>query len=251
MLKKAVFLAIFLALVFGLSGCDWFTEKGNNDSVPPENGTNTTSQTGYVTDRTDYTIFYQGSMPAAVPGGVETTEYIIGHPIPEAETIKYNAYFVPWRIDFSQVLRSSQILIGSGCNTLQEQVIYVEGWIDLDLTDMEVGPNDLPNPGPAKPKGTVHEKVTGTAGSWICGSDLMTKSANVGSVQYVQSVSGEHTANFSDASNLTSLTVSGADIYLDLSMPEDIMFIWPAGTKIEYAPEGTPIPLEPLSPNQL
>ncbi|MDD5566809.1 MAG: hypothetical protein PHH01_01300 [Patescibacteria group bacterium] len=231
-----------------LTGCAKKTDTSNDNKSANSGNQN---QGSGITDRTDYVVFYQGSTPPVVAGGVATTTYIVGRPVPEAETIKNNAYFVPWKIYFSQVQSSSQILIGSGCNTTKDQVVYIDGWIDLNLTDLEVGPNDLPSEGPAKPSGTVHETVTGEPGNWVCGSDTLNYGANQGSIDYIKSVTGTHTANFSDASNLTNMKVSGADIYLDLSMPEDVQFIWPAGTKIEYAPEGTPIPLEPLSPSQL
>jgi hypothetical protein len=229
-----------------LSGC---TSKTGTSSTNTKSS-NTGTSSGEITDRTDYVIFYDKSTPASL-GGIATHQYIIGRPEAEAGTIKYNAYFVPWKIYFSQVQRTTQPILSGVCDNLKEQVVYIDGWIDLNLADMEINASNLPNDGPAKPTGTVHETVTGEAGSWKCGSELITKSTNQGSVDYVKSISGTHTANFSDASNLTSLTVSGADIYLDLSMPGNIQFIWPAGTKIEYAPEGTPIPLEPLAPNKL
>lgn len=246
MLKKIVFIAICVMFVFVLSGCNKTTTQGTSNQSSGTAGT----KSGYVTDRTDYVIFYNQSTPADL-SGITTHQYIVGRPIPEAETIKYNAYFVPWRIDFSQVQRTTMPVWAAACDNVKEQVVYIEGWIDIDFSDLGVKATDLPNFGPVKPKGTVHEKVTGEAGSWTCKSDTLNKSVNQGSVNYITSVSGEHTASFSDASNITNMTISGAEIYLDLSMPEDIQFIWPAGTKIEYAPEGTPIPLEPLPPNNL
>jgi hypothetical protein len=249
MLKKITFIAIIVMLAFTLSGCNKTGTQSTNQTASTGDKSQGTS-TGYVTDRTDYVIFYNQSTPADL-GGIATHQYIVGHPIPAAETIKYNAYFVPWRIDFSQVQRTTQPILAAACDNVKEQVVYIEGWIDIDFSDLGVKATDLPDLGPAKPKGTIHEKVTGEAGSWVCKSDLINKSVNQGSIDYITSVSGDHVANFSDASNITNMTISGADIYLDLSMPENIQFIWPAGTKIEYAPEGTPVPLEPLSPNNL
>jgi hypothetical protein len=249
MLKKIAILTIGFGCLILFSGCTSKTGTSNTNTKSSDTGTTGTSS-GEVTDRTDYVIFYQGSMPEAM-GGIATHEYIIGRPEAEAGTLKYNAYFVPWKIYFSQVQRTTLPTFSSACTNLKEQVVYIEGWIDLNLADMEINASNLPNDGPAKPTGTVHETVTGEPGTWKCASDIMTSSMNQGSVQNIKNVSGMHTANFSDASNLTGLTVSGATIYLDLSMPGDIQFIWPAGTKIEYAPEGTPVPLEPLAPSKL
>lgn len=245
MSKKITLLAICLVGVLVLTGCTVKTPgtKSNTSAGNQSQG----STSGEVTQRTDYTIFYQKSQPG-VMGGVSTSTYIVGRPLAEPSAIKANAYFIPWKVSFSQVQRISYF---PGCNNVKEQVIYIEGWIDLNLADMDINATNIPNDGPAKPTGTVHETVTGEAGVWQCASDFITQSANQGSIKSVQNVSGEHTANFSDASNVTSLTVSGADIYLDLSMSGKIQFIWPAGTKIEYAPAGTPIPLEPLAPSQL
>ena len=252
MFKKIAILTIGFGCLVLLSGCAIKTSAPNTNAQ--SSNTETTGTTGTssknVTERTDYVIFYDKTTPASL-GGITTHQYIVGQPVAEAGTIKYNAYFVPWKIYFSQVQRTTQPILSGVCTNLKEQVVYIEGWIDLNLADMEINASNLPNDGPAKPTGTVHETVTGEAGSWKCASDMLTTSSNQGSVDYVKSISGTHTANFSDASNLTGLTVSGANIYLDLSMPEDIQFIWPAGTKIEYAPAGTPIPLEPLAPSKL
>ncbi|MFA6197850.1 MAG: hypothetical protein WC734_01695 [Patescibacteria group bacterium] len=251
MLKKTLLVAIALVAFVFVAGCGK-PDATDGDAVPASGTTNRSgTASGNVTDRTDYVIYEDTTTPAPIPGGITTHQFILGHPIPEASVIKSNAYFVPWRVDFSQVLRAPQMMPGSGCVTVKEQVTYIDGWIDLNLADMEIGPNDLPNDGPAIPSGTVHEKVTGTPGTWTCGSSMLTTAANQGSVDYINSIVGEHTANFKDASNLTGLSTAGANIYLDLSMPEDIQFIWPAGTKIEYAPEGTPIPLEPLVSSKL
>jgi len=241
-----MFFSLLLVFVLGFSGCN---SKKTTESTK-DTGNQKETSSGYVTNRTDYVIFYTQSSPA-VMGGITTHQYIVGHPIPEAETIKYNAYFVPWRIDFSQVQRTDLSIWSGVCDNLEEQVVYIEGWIDLDLSGLEANANNLPDYGPVSLKGTVHETVTGTAGTWKCQSDVATTATNTGSIQYVQSVSGEHSASFSDASNMTSMTINGADIYLDLSVPGNIQFIWPAGTKIEFAPEGTPVPLEPLSPSNL
>lgn len=249
MLKKIAILTVGLGCLVLLSGCGSKTSTSSTNTKLANTGTTGTSSRE-VTDRTDYVIFYQNSTPE-VMGGVATSTYIVGRPEAEAGTIKYNAYFVPWKIYFSQVQRTSLSVLSSACTNLKEQVVYIEGWIDLNLADMEINASNIPNDGPAKPTGTIHETVTGEAGTWKCASDLITSSMNQGSVQNITNVSGTHTANFSDASNLTGLTVNGATIYLDLSMPGDIQFIWPAGTKIEYAPAGTPIPLEPLAPSQL
>ncbi|MFH0952639.1 MAG: hypothetical protein V1838_05710 [Patescibacteria group bacterium] len=257
MFKKTMILALILAAGVFFIGCGKNNQNVNtakNAAANNETNSGQESQgfgTREITDQTDYVIYKQDTTPSPVSGGVTTTTYIVGRPESEAGTIKYNAYFVPWKIYFSQVQSSSQILIGSGCNTVKDQVVYIDGWIDLNLTDLEVGPNNLPNEGPAWPSGTVHETVTGEPGSWTCGSETYNYGANQGSIDYINSVIGEHTANFSDASNLTDMTVSGADIYLDLSQSEGVQFIWPAGTKIEYAPEGTPIPLEPLASTEL
>ena len=246
MLKKTIFFFLCLVFVLGFSGCKKTTTQNTNNTGDQEK-----TSSAYVTDQTDYVIFYTQSSPA-VMGGVTTNQYIVGHPIPEAETIKYNAYFVPWRIDFSQVQRTDLSIWSGACDNLEEQVVYIEGWIDLDLSELEANANNLPDYGPVSLNGTVHEKVSGTAGKWVCGdSEVANVSTNQGSIDYVQSVSGDHVANFSDASNMTSMTINGADIYLDLSVPENIHFIWPAGTKIEFAPEGTPVPLAPLPPNDL
>jgi hypothetical protein len=253
MLKKTILVAFALAVFALTTGCGKEQTTNTNSGTQKTTGSTNTagSASGNVTDRTDYVIYHDSTTPAPTPGGITTHQFILGRPVPEASVIMANAYFVPWRIDFSQVQRAPQMMPGSGCTTISEQVIYIDGWIDLNLTDMKIGPNDLPNEGPAKPTGTVHETVTGTPGTWTCGSEMLTTSANQGSINYINSITGEHTANFSDASNLTELTAAGANIYLDLSMPEDIQFIWPAGTKIEYAPEGTPIPLVPLGSSAL
>ncbi|MBU1178298.1 hypothetical protein KJ903_03685 [Patescibacteria group bacterium] len=249
MIKKVKISFVLLVGVLVFSGCSigkYLPKDENNVSQGKQNQDNS-----YVTDRTDYTIYYTASSPAVL-GGATIQQNVVGHPIPEAETIKYNAYLVPWRIDFSQVQRTSLSSLAGACDNLTEQVIYIDGWIDLDLSELEVGSGDLPNSGPVNLKGTVHEKVTGTPGVWQCGdSNVATLSANGGSAQYVQSVSGDHSASFSGASNLTDLTVEGANIYLDLSYESNIQFIWPAGTKIEYAPAGTPIPVEPLPSSSL
>lgn len=251
MIKKTLLVTLASVAFVFVAGCG--TPDATDGDAIPSSGTTNRSGTasGKVTDRTDYVIYHESTTPPPIPGGITTHQFILGRPIPEASVIEANAYFVPWRVDFSQVQRAPQILPGSGCTTVTEQVVYIDGWIDLNLTDMEVGPDDLPNEGPAIPSGTIHETVTGTPGTWTCGSSLITRSANQGSIDYINSVVGEHTANFKDASNLTQLTTGGATIYLDLSMPEDVQFIWPAGTKIEYAPEGTPIPLEPLGSSKL
>jgi hypothetical protein len=246
MQKKWFSIVLGILCVLLLSACSTTTPKTGTQT--PGTNQNPGSSAREITQRTDYTIFYQETSPLIV-GAIQTHSYIVGHPVAEAGTIKYNAYFVPWKISFSQVQRISNAF--PGCETIKEQVVYIEGWIDLNLADMEINASNIPNDGPAKPTGTVHETVTGEPGTWRCSSDLMTTAANQGSIQSVQNVSGTHTANFSDASNLTGLSVSGANIYLDLSMPGDIQFIWPAGTKIEYAPAGTTIPLEPLAPSQL
>ena len=251
MFKKTLLVMLALVSVVFVAGCG--TSSTSNNNTASKTGTTNQGGTasGNVTNRTDYVIYEDSTTPAPIPGGITSHQFILGHPIPEASVIKSNAYFVPWRVDFSQVLRAPQMMPGSGCVTVKEQVTYIDGWIDLNLADMEIGPNDLPNDGPAIPSGTVHEKVTGTPGTWTCGSSMLTTAANQGSVDYINSIVGEHTANFKDASNLTGLTAAGATIYLDLSMPEDIQFIWPAGTKIEYAPAGTPIPPEPLVSSKL
>jgi hypothetical protein len=249
MIKKTLLVMLALVSVVFVSGCG---NPGNaNTSITNSLTQQISNAPGAITERTDYVIYNDSTTPAPFPGGITTHQFILGHPIPEAKVIMSNAYFVPWRVDFSQVIRAPQMMPGSGCTTIKEQVTYIDGWIDLNLTDMEVGPNNLPNDGPAIPSGTVHEKVTGTPGTWTCGSSMLTTAANQGSIDYINSIVGDHTANFKDASNLTGLTAAGASIYLDLSMPDDIQFIWPAGTKIEYAPAGTPIPLEPLVSSKL
>lgn len=253
MYKKITFLIVIVTGAFILSGClEKITNQNTNSSGSTSNGQNQEINPDYVTDRTDYVIFFNESSPTVL-GGITTHQYIVGRPESEAGTIRYNAYFVPWKIYFSQVQRTSLSILNPACTNLEEQVVYIDGWIDLNLSELAgAGLANLPNVGPANLSGTIHEKVTGTSGTWQCpGSDISTQSVNTGSVQYVQSVSGEHVANFSGASNMTDMTVNGANIYLDLSYEENIQFIWPAGTKIEYAPEGTPIPLEPLTSSSL
>lgn len=251
-LKKNILSTFLFIISLILTGCTLLKNPFSRNNTTSSGGS--AEQTGnkkIVTDRTDYTIFYNQSNPSTL-GGISISQYILGHPIPEAETIKYNAYLVPWRIDFSQVQHTGISAFQSACTNLQEQVIYIDGWIDLDLSSIGVSPSDLPREMPVSGiKGTVHETVKGTPGSWKCMSDTVTNSVNAGSVQYVQQVSGTHTANFADASNMGNMTIDSADIYLDLSMPENIQMIWPAGTKIERPKQGTPIPLEPLPSSDL
>lgn len=133
MLKKITFIAVIIVFVFILSGCDKTTTQSTNAQPSSTGGT----KSGYVTDRTDYTISYTQSTPADL-SGITTHQYIVGHPIPEAETIKYNAYFVPWRIDFSQVQRTTMPALAAACDNVKEQVVYIEGWIDIDLSDLGV-----------------------------------------------------------------------------------------------------------------
>ncbi|PIS40987.1 MAG: hypothetical protein COT26_00415 [Candidatus Kerfeldbacteria bacterium CG08_land_8_20_14_0_20_43_14] len=249
MCKKITLLAISIACTLVLSGCG--TKTGSQGASNVDTGSqNKGTGSGTVTDRTDYVIFYKESSPP-VMGGMVTHQYIVGRPVVEAGTIKYNAYLVPWKISFSQVQRVSLSILSAACKNLTEQVLYIEGWIDLDLSELGLEAKNLPSYDPVSLKGTIHETVKGTPGTWQCASEIITKSTNAGSIKYVQDKSGNHVANFPGASNMTSLTISGADLYLDFSYQDDIQFIWPAGTKIEYAPEGTPIPLEPLSPAAL
>lgn len=213
--------------------------------------TNTKAEESAVTDQvksTAYTIYQVTSSPP-IPGGMTTHEAVLGHPLSAPEAIQANAWMVPWRIDFRQVQLTSLSDVTPGCTNLKEQVVEIEGWIDIDFSQLGLSLDQLPTYGPKNLKGTVHETVTGTPGTWSCpDSDITTQAMNTGSVQYVQSVSGEHTANFSGASNITSITIDGADVYMDLSYEENIQFGWPAGTKIRYADDDTPIALEPLGP---
>lgn len=246
MKTKIIALAAAALLVTTLTGC------AASDSI--SSVTSGLSSSGNVTDRTDYAIWYTEPLPDVY--GLITHQYIVGHPIGtlDPSAIKANAFLVPWRIDFSQVQRTGMPVYDAACTNTKEQVVYIEGYIDLDLSDIGANPHNLPDPGPYKLKGTIHETVTGEAGTWLCNNEIYNAASNGGSIEYVQQVSGDHTFNFDEASNMTGLTVSGADIYLDFSsMNNDspIVFIWPAGTKIEYAPEGTPVPLEPLAPSAL
>lgn len=250
MLRKTAFIALTIAVCVFMIGCGK-ANKNQNANGDVNNIQNQATVGNQITDRTDYVIFYQKSEPSVL-GGAATSTYIVGRPEAEAGSISFNAYFVPWKIYFSQVQHTGMAVYAGACENITEQEVLIEGWIDLNLAEINgAGPNTLPNPGPAFPSGTVHETVTGTPGTWRCGSEVINTSVNQGSVEYIQSVTGTHEANFSDASNMTDMTVAGADLYLDLSMSGDVKFIWPAGTKIEYAPEGMPIPLEPLAPSQL
>ena len=248
-MKKIASLIILMALVLVLSGCTALNNLRNSNQASDTENQNQDTESGHVTEQTDYVIFYTEPSPP-VPGGITVQNYIIGQPTVEAATIKQNAYFVPWKIQFSQVQRMTLTSL-VGCENVTEQVVEIEGWIDLSLAELAVGPDNLPNTGPVSLSGTINETVTGTPGTWQCETGPVTSAANTASIEYVQSVSGMHTANFSGDSHMTNMTVDGAKIYLDFSYEEYIQMIWPAGTVIEHAPEGTPIPLEPLAPSSL
>lgn len=234
--KKILFTIISLTSVLVISGCAYTSTSVTNESDTSEN----------KVERTDYTIFH--TEPILGTGGVDVYQYIVGLPVAEAETIKQNAYFVQWRIDFSQVQTTDMYPLDTGgCTNLEKQEVRIDGWIEMDLSQLGVEVDDLPNNGPVYPTGTVHETVTGTPGTWNCDNEAVTAVANSASAEYVQSVSGEHVASFSGVSNITGMTISGADIYLDLS---DVQMIWP-DAKIEYASEDTPIPLVPLTSDKL
>lgn len=236
--------ALMIAVSITLIGCDLPGLGGNTGSK--DSATDDSAANNQVKS-TAYAM-YQVSTSPPILGGMITHEAVLGHALSAPESIQANAWMVPWRIDFVQVQRTS-LNINTACTNLQEQIVEIEGWIDIDFSQLDLTLDQLPNYGPKNLKGTIHEKVTGTPGTWNCpDSDITTQSMNTGSVQYVQSVSGEHTANFSGASNITSMTIDGADIYLDLSYEESIQFIWPAGTKITYADENTPTAIEPLGP---
>lgn len=235
-------LAAFLFVFAG--GC-------NKDTANTNQATNTENQdteSGNVTDRTDYVVHYTESSPP-VPGGAIVHQYIIGQPTVEAEVIKQNAYFVPWKIRFSQVQRVTLTALPL-CDNVTEQVVEIEGSLELDLSEFKEMANNLPDSGPISLSGTIQETVTGTGGAWACESGAVTSAANQGSADYVQSISGTHTANFSGASNMVTMTVDGAEFYLDFPT-DNIQFIWPAGTKIERTAEDTPIPVEPIAPSEL
>ncbi|MFH1509481.1 MAG: hypothetical protein ABIE68_04920 [bacterium] len=247
MKTKIITVTLLIMAVTVLTG---FSCQGGNKTTS-NNITDKSGSSKEVTDRTDYTIFYTDSSAAPL-GGMTYHQYIVGHSLADSESIKYNAYLTPWKISFSQVQRTDLSMYSSVCQNLTEQVVYIDGYIEIDFSDLGITADQLPDAGPFYPKGTIHETVSGTPGTWSCpDSAIATTATNDGSVQYVQSISGEHTANFEGVSNMTNLTVAGAEIYLDFSYNEDIQLIWPAGTKIEYAPAGTTIPLEPLSSNSL
>lgn len=243
--KNLLAATLLIVLAITLTGCNLPGQDSNTKSKTT--AINDSAQADKVT-RTDYTINHLSTSPTVL-GGATTHEHVLGRPQSAPEAIESNAWMVPWRIDFRQVQRTSLAGVAMGCSNLEEQLIEIEGWIDLDFSQLELSLDELPNYGPKNLKGTIHETVTGTPGQWSCPeSDTATLSLNTGSIQYVQSVSGEHTANFSGASNITSLTIDGADIYLDLSYEENIQFIWPAGTQIKYADANTPTAIEPLGP---
>ena len=223
----------------------------NKDTANTNQATNTENQdteSGNVTDRTDYAIFYTESSPP-VPGGMTVQNYIIGQPTADAKIIEQNAYFVPWKIRFSQVQRMTLSVLPK-CENVTEQVVEIEGTIELDLSEFKETANRLPNSGPLILSGTIQETVTGTPGTWLCGVSTVTSAANTASIEYVESVSGTHTANFSNGSNMFNMTIDGAEIYLDFPT-DSVQFIWPAGTKIERTNEDTPILAEPIAPSEL
>jgi hypothetical protein len=237
--------ALIIAIAIISTGCSLIQSKEDTEA------TNTKAQETDSSNKvktTAYTI-YQVSTSPPIPGGMVTHEAVLGKPLSAPEAIEANAWMVPWRIDFKQVQRTSLSGIAAGCTNLQEQIVEIDGWIEIDFSQLDLSLDQLPDAGPKNIKGTVHETVTGTPGTWNCpDSEVGTQSMNTGSVQFVQSISGEHTANFSGASNITNLTVDGADVYFDLSYEENIVFIWPAGTKIKYADDDTPTALVPLGP---
>lgn len=237
-------------LVFG-AGCSSKTTKTTSTTATTSSALTASDD---VAGRTDYVVYSKDTTAAAV-GGLTTHTYIVGRPTADASVIQKKGYFVPWRIQFSQVQRLANTVLSAYCQNTKEQVLYIDGYIDVDMTSAAYAIASMTSTstfGPLQLTGTIHETVTGEAGTWTCNSDILTSSVNAGSTKSVADASGEHTGTFSSSSNLSNMTTSGGMLYLDVgAAANNISFLWPAGTKIEYAPTGTTIPLEPLAPNQL
>lgn len=249
-MKYTSLLIVVLSLLLLGAAC------GNKTATTGTTSTTSSALTtsGSGTGRTDYVVYLKDTS-SLVAGGLTTHTYIIGRPTAEATTVKQKGYFVPWRIQFSQVQRLANTAISSLCQNTKEQVLYINGYIDVDMTSTAFAMASLtsnPTFGPLQLTGTIHETVSGEAGTWTCNSDFLTSSVNAGSVQAVTDATGEHTGTFSSSSNLSNMTTSGGMLYLDVgASATPISFLWPAGTKIDYAPSDVTIPTEPLTPQQL